>query len=166
MAKGKESAVSMFASMQKVNNKVTDEVKEETKVEAVEANETNEDNASKKANRAKEAKKEDAVPEIKMTEEVDDNKETKEDSKDTITDDILTKEEEITEEEAGDADTRGSKNDKGLMHIHIALPKDVYDKLETGKKAYYNNKTTYIRNLILDDYEKNKDYYERLPKIR
>ena len=59
-----------------------------------------------------------------------------------------------------------SKKDKELQHIHIALPMDVYEKLEIGKKAYYNNKTTYIRNLILDDYERNKDYYMSLPNIR
>ena len=61
---------------------------------------------------------------------------------------------------------RRLNEEKDLQHIHIALPTDVYEKLEIGKKAYYNNKTTYIRNLILDDYERNKDYYERLPKIR
>jgi hypothetical protein len=61
---------------------------------------------------------------------------------------------------------RRLNEEKDLQHIHIALPTDVYEKLEIGKKAYYNNKTTYIRNLILDDYERNKDYYERLPNIR
>lgn len=62
--------------------------------------------------------------------------------------------------------SKQDKQDKELQHIHIALPRDVFDKLEIAKKAYYNNKTTYIRNLILDDYEKNKEYYEKLPNIR
>ena len=66
---------------------------------------------------------------------------------------------EVVEEvsEYSENTTKGkAKADKDLQHIHIALPRDVFEKLEIGKKAYYNNKTTYIRNLILNDYEKNK----------
>ena len=71
--------------------------------------------------------------------------------------------EEITPKRRG---RKPSNTDRELQHIHIALPIDVYEKLEIGKKAYYNNKTTYIRNLILNDYEKNREYYEKLPTIR
>lgn len=173
MAKEKTDATSLFSAMNKNRAKSTTKVKSK--------NITN-DNDSIAQN----------VEDVENTEvEIDDQPEyeeeietisTKEVNKDknntsNITADINVKSASKSaaaapEEVYSDAEPsygRGSgtgKQDKDLQHIHIALPRDVFDKLEIAKKAYYNNKTTYIRNLILDDYEKNREYYEKLPNIR
>lgn len=186
MAKEKTDATSLFSVMNKNRIKSTDKVKE--------INETVEsDLAAQKANgpendrkKGKQVKNNTKEKDKEMTESVD----ISFDNNDNITSDIksanpdpdisINKTDEggrtvaarsyemagnsgeITQEEV----VKEEKKDKELQHIHIALPKDVFEKLEIAKKAYYNNKTTYIRNLILNDYEQNREYYDRLPNIR
>ena len=50
--------------------------------------------------------------------------------------------------------------------ISVILNEDVYEMIQIAKRAYNDNITTYIRNLILDDYEKNEDYYKSVKQLR
>lgn len=185
MAKEKTDATSLFSAMNKNRAKVTAKVKKSGSDiinDSVAQDTQNAENSNKDVNSELASAKTKENKTTKLVNELFDGGSN-------ITDDIIEKERPgtvnttltdetdpiSTENRVGDADSAGkadieasgaAKNEKGLQHIHIALPKDVFDKLEIAKKAYYNNKTTYIRNLILDDYEKNKDYYDKLPNIR
>ena len=173
MAKEKTDATSLFSAMNKNRAKTTAKVKSKN---TMNDNDSIAQNAEDVENTEVEI---DDQPEYEeeietiSTEEVNINKNNAR----NITNDINVKSTQKTtaavqEEVYPDVEPsygRGSgtgKQDKDLQHIHIALPRDVFDKLEIAKKAYYNNKTTYIRNLILNDYEKNREYYEKLPNIR
>ena len=186
MAKERRNTVSLFDSMGKNKEAMT-------KTVDIAADNNGESTESQSRNKASNtdktdiSEKERSINKNENLTEKDIDKEEIIDDNSIITDDmeeieedesIHELEDEYTEELIADKETAGDEHyvkkrgrrrlneEKDLQHIHIALPTDVYEKLEIGKKAYYNNKTTYIRNLILDDYERNKDYYERLPKIR
>ncbi len=171
MAKEKTDAASLFDAMNKNRKKMTTEVSEKQK-KTDQIYESKEDMVSENTVNTSDHEDKDADRNDKqLSDIVNDN--------DIITHDISEesddfpgdsdeKEEKAANSDAGDPvlEENADRKGKELQHIHIALPLDVYEKLEIAKKAYYNNKTTYIRNLILDDYEKNKDYYDRLPNIR
>ena len=187
MAKERRNTVSLFDSMGK-NKEVATKAVNNDRYDEAESIESQHRRRSSNADKIDTLEEERIVnnKEILTEKDIDNQKNSGDNS--TITTDIDRFEEyetgrEIDPEDAEEeliADRETAENEplvkrrgrrrlneeKDLQHIHIALPTDVYEKLEIGKKAYYNNKTTYIRNLILDDYERNKDYYERLPKIR
>lgn len=189
MAKEKTDATSLFSAMNKNRTKMTNIVKS---IKNDEINDLNAQNIKKQVNteenldtydEAKDSKEEKTTQMVNALFENSSNitkviesenakgEEVSDEIKGSEAKDETVKGRDDDESEvpegAGDKEDPGEeKKDKELQHIHIALPKDVFDKLEIAKKAYYNNKTTYIRNLILDDYEKNKDYYDRLPNIR
>lgn len=173
MAKEKTDATSLFSAMNKNRAKTTTKVKTKKPIDNNDLIAQNEETIENTGIEAEE--------EIEAIEETDTNMTQSVNEKinntSNVTADINSKMAQKTtaavpEETYPDAEPsygRGAgsgKQDKDLQHIHIALPRDVFDKLEIAKKAYYNNKTTYIRNLILDDYEKNREYYEKLPNIR
>lgn len=189
MAKEKTDATSLFDAMNKNRAKTTAKVKNAISADNSDSNAQNSKNVKKSEENAdsiaaKEETKRDIVTQMVNSEF--DNKSSVTSVIDNQNNQIepeKTAEEPETKETVGFEENSGSKaaqepdeektkaskqekQDKELQHIHIALPRDVFDKLEIAKKAYYNNKTTYIRNLILDDYEKNKEYYEKLPNIR
>lgn len=183
MAKEKKDATSLFSAMNKNREKSTKKVNESRIKASIDQNEIIDDISEK-------ASKNEDLGNIKgikddniVTQKVNNSDENIKITGDIAeTQEILAKipenpagnEAKITEntENSYDQDeiktesSKPSKQEKELQHIHIALPKDVFDKLEIAKKAYYNNKTTYIRNLILDDFEKNREIYEKLPNIR
>ena len=188
MAKEKTDATSLFSAMNKNRVKTTKEVK---KTKTNDNNDLNDQNAqdqeisektagdSKDDKESKEKKTTTLVNELfenrsNITEVIEKEKENPDEQSEDKTGSVATAADNTADSDGHGAfaepldndEIREEKKDKELQHIHIALPKDVFDKLEIAKKAYYNNKTTYIRNLILDDYEKNKDYYDRLPNIR
>ena len=171
MAKEKTDAASLFDGMNKNRKKMTNEVNKTAKKKKPTEGENFAVNQEESPEIEESSNEETVSEDVKYTDSVDNFEEIN-----NITGDIKEKKGENTSDEADQtkmtADEVGSGSEitdekgKKLQHIHIALPIDVYEKLEIAKKAYYNNKTTYIRNLILDDYEKNKDYYDRLPNIR
>lgn len=186
MAKEKTDATSLFSAMNKNRAKTTEKVKRSKTHNNDDLNDQNALKPEISEETAKDNKAEKDTKDNKTTELVNNlfenrsnitdvsNKEKPAELSDDMTESTVKAADsavgagghEAVAETLDNEEIREEKKDKELQHIHIALPKDVFDKLEIAKKAYYNNKTTYIRNLILDDYEKNKDYYDRLPNIR
>ena len=178
MAKERNGAASLFQSMGKNRDSKTEIVNSDNEsMEGIVPSQQNEkaDNPAKTSIARSEESESDEKEEYIMTHPVDSN-EAEGEYTDKITEDIEYEgekddadnryEEKQTENKPKRRGRRPSNQDIELQHIHIALPPDVYEKLEIGKKAYYNNKTTYIRNLIINDYEKNREVYEKLPTIR
>lgn len=188
MAKEKTDATSLFSAMNKNRAKITKTVKKantpadnDSNAQNVKSSENAEDlNKMTKQENKKEKKTTHMVNELfdsnsNITDDIkkDHVGAVEGDEEKSIQEVLITEGNDTSTEEYTDADDnaaskgiKGGKQDKDLQHIHIALPRDVFEKLEIAKKAYYNNKTTYIRNLILNDYEKNKEYYDKLPNIR
>ena len=179
MAKERKSAVSLFADMGKNRDITTEGVNNEP--EALDDQKAgqykeNAENTGKNENNDVYSKEEQDEVLTEQDNKDDDTVETY----DKITSDINENAsfdtdfansaedipDEIYDETPKRRGRKPGKANQEIQHIHIALPIDVYEKLEIGKKAYYNNKTIYIRNLIINDYEKNKEVYENLPTIR
>lgn len=181
MAKERKSAVSLFADMGKNRDTTTETVSAESGEMASQPTGQYDKNVENAENMGIVLENEEDMREEKPTilTNEDNNTKVKKNESEIITDDIQSEEsydgsdkteshttDYLPEEAPRKRGRKPSKDTQEFQHIHIALPLDVYEKLEIGKKAYYNNKTIYIRNLIINDYEKNKEIYENLPTIR
>ncbi|MCR5107105.1 MAG: hypothetical protein K6B28_02985 [Lachnospiraceae bacterium] len=56
--------------------------------------------------------------------------------------------------------------DEQIKHITINLPESVYEMAQIAKVAYNDNLTTYIRNLIINDFEEKGDNYKKYKPLR